>query len=65
MPGGADPCAVLSDAEFTAYEEATQSDKSEGESMGVSGTPTIFVNGEPVEGGYAAETIASAIDDAL
>ncbi|GAA0718465.1 protein-disulfide isomerase [Halorubrum trapanicum] len=62
---GADPCAVLSDAEFTAYEEATQSDKSEGESMGVSGTPTIFVNGSPVEGGYAAETVASAIDAEL
>lgn len=65
MPGGADPCAVLSDAEFTAYEESTQSDKSEGESMGVTGTPTIFVNGSPVEGGYAAETIASAIDAEL
>ncbi|TKX74773.1 DsbA family protein [Halorubrum sp. GN11_10-6_MGM] len=62
---GADPCAVLADAEFSAYEETTQSDRSEGESMGVSGTPTIFVNGSPVEGGYAAETIAAAIDDAL
>lgn len=64
MPGGADPCAVLADAEFTAYEEATQSDKSEGESMGVSGTPTIFVNGEAVNT-YEAETIAAAIDEAL
>ena len=62
---GADPCAVLSDAEFTAYEEAAQSDKSEGESMGVSGTPTIFVNGSPVEEGYAAESIAAAIDAEL
>ncbi|RLM64107.1 thioredoxin domain-containing protein [Halorubrum sp. Atlit-26R] len=62
---GADPCAVLADAEFSAYEEASMSDRSEGDSMGVSGTPTIFVNGEPVQGGYGAETIAAAIDDAL
>ncbi|OSP10082.1 disulfide bond formation protein DsbA [Halorubrum ezzemoulense DSM 17463] len=62
---GADPCAVLSDAEFSTYEAATQDDRSEGSSMGVEGTPTIFVNGEPVEGGYAAETVAAAIDAEL
>ena len=62
---GADPCAVLADAEFSAYEESTQSDRSEGESMGVEGTPTIFVNGDPVQGGYAAATIAAAIDAEL
>ncbi|WP_123622402.1 thioredoxin domain-containing protein [Halorubrum sp. CSM-61] len=64
MPAGADTCAVLADAEFSAYEESIQNDKSEGESMGVSGTPTIFVNGEAVAD-YQAETIAAAIDEAL
>ena len=62
---GGDPCAAIADAQFTAYEEASMSDRSEGESMGVSGTPTIFVNGEPVEEGYAAESIAAAIDSEL
>jgi len=61
---GADPCAAIADAQFAAYEEASMSDRSEGESMGVSGTPTIFVDGEPVDT-YEAETIAAAIDEAL
>ncbi|WP_050032862.1 thioredoxin domain-containing protein [Halorubrum halophilum] len=61
---GADPCAAIADAEFAAYEEASMNDRSEGESMGVSGTPTIFVDGEAVED-YRAETIATAIDDVL
>ncbi|MFO8115232.1 MAG: thioredoxin domain-containing protein [Halorubrum sp.] len=61
---GADPCVAIADAQFAAYEEASTSDKSEGESMGVSGTPTIFVDGEPVDT-YEAETIAAAIDEAL
>lgn len=62
---GADPCAAIADAQFSAYEEASMSDRSEGESMGVSGTPAIFVDGEPVEEGYAAESIAAAIDSQL
>jgi protein-disulfide isomerase len=32
--------------------------------MGVEGTPTIFVNGEPVDT-YEASTVAAAIDAAL
>ncbi|WP_423997185.1 DsbA family protein [Halorubrum trapanicum] len=59
---GADPCAVLSDARFAAFGEASADDKSEGTSMGVEGTPTIFVNGSPVEDGYGARSIAAAID---
>ena len=61
---GADPCAAIADAQFTAYEEASASDKSEGESMGVNSTPTIFVDGEAVDD-YRTETIAAAIDEAL
>ncbi len=61
---GADPCAAIADAQFAAYEEASMSDRSEGQSMGVQGTPTIFVDGEAVEG-YDAAAIAAAIDSAL
>jgi len=57
-------CAAIADAQFSAYEEASMSDRSEGESMGLAGTPTIFVNGEAVAD-YQAETIAAAIDEAL
>lgn len=61
---GADPCAAIADAQFSAYEDASMSDRDEGESMGVSGTPTIFVNGEPVDG-YDSGTIIDAIESAL
>ncbi|MFW6000615.1 MAG: DsbA family protein, partial [Halorubrum sp.] len=61
---GADPCDAIADAQFSAYEDASSSDKSEGESMGVPGTPTIFVDGEALDG-YEADTIAAAIDEAL
>ncbi|WP_144920943.1 DsbA family protein [Halorubrum salsamenti] len=61
---GADPCAAIADARFAAYGEASASDRSEGLSMGLEGTPTIFVNGEAVDG-YDADSIATAIDSAL
>jgi len=61
---GADPCAAIADAEFRAYEEATEGDRAEGISMEIGGTPAIFVNGEAVEG-YDADTIAAAIESAL
>lgn len=62
---GADPCAALADAQFATYEDAAMSDRDEGESMGVGGTPTIFVNGDPVEESYDAETVMAAIDAEL
>jgi len=62
---GADPCSVLADAEFATYEDPVQSDKSEGRSIGVEGTPAIFVNGDPVQGSYAAESVGEAIDAEL
>ena len=61
----ADPCAALADARFSAYEEASMSDKAEGEAMGVERTPEIFVNGTRIEGDNGANAIAAAIDDAL
>ena len=61
---GADPCAAIADARFAAYEEASMSDRDEGDSMGVGGTPTIFVDGEAVDG-YDSATIVDAIESAL
>ena len=61
---GADPCAAIADAQFAAYEDASMDDRDEGESMGVSGTPAIFVNGEAVES-YDSSTIVDAIESAL
>lgn len=61
---GVDPCAALSDAAYSAYEEALMADRDEGESMGVGGTPTVFVDGTAVDG-YDSSTVSAAIDDAL
>jgi protein-disulfide isomerase len=61
---GADPCAAIADTQFAAYEEALEGDRSEGVSMGLSATPTVFVNGEAVDGADA-DSIAAAIDEAL
>jgi protein-disulfide isomerase len=61
---GGDPCAAIADARFAAYGEASASDRSEGLSMGLEATPTIFVNGEAVDG-YSADAVAAAIESAL
>ncbi|OYR58111.1 DsbA family protein [Halorubrum halodurans] len=61
---GADPCAAIADAQFSTYEEASMDDREEGESMGLTGTPTIFVNGEAVDG-YESGAIIDAIESAL
>ena len=61
---GADPCLALADAQFSAYEEASMNDKEEGETMGVGGTPSIFVNGSLVDG-TSASAVMAAIDDVL
>ena len=59
---GADPCAAIADAEARSYEPALMSDREEGVSIGVEGTPTTFVNGEVVNSN--AEAIADAIESA-
>ena len=59
---GADPCAAIADAEDRSYEPALLSDREEGVSIGVQGTPTVFVNGEVVNSN--AEAIADAVEAA-
>ena len=39
--------------------------QAEGEKFGVTGTPTLFVNGEKLEGGYGLENVKKAIDAKL
>jgi protein-disulfide isomerase len=48
------------------YAEKVQNDMSDGTSVGITGTPAIFINGIPVPGGAVPfETIAKVIDDEL
>lgn len=59
---GADPDQVESDAESNEYRPTVDADRQAGRDMGVSSTPSVFVNGEAVTNSYQA--IASAIDSA-
>lgn len=60
---GADPCAAIADAEHESYATPIGEDRAEGESRGLSSTPTVYVNGDEVE--PSAEAISTAIDAVL
>lgn len=51
--------------ESGAYEDAIQSDFEEGMSVGVSGTPAFFVNGQFISGAQPYEVFQQAIEAAL
>ena len=59
----ADPDTVVSDTREERHRPVVESDQNAGREMGVSGTPTVFVNGEQVPAGY--DPIASAVRSAL
>lgn len=54
--------ACLDSGEFTAH---VQQDLQEGISFGVNGTPTIFVNGQPVEGAVSYEQLKLVVESLL
>lgn len=60
---GADGCRAIADAEYEPYEAVVSADRDEGESRGVSGTPTVFVDDQQVSPEF--DEIAAAIDDRL
>lgn len=59
---GADPDQVETDAESDEYRPTVNADRQSGRDMGVSATPSVFVDGEQVTNRYGA--IATAIDEA-
>lgn len=56
-------CNAIADAEFEPYESVVQADRAEGQQRGVSGTPTVFVDGQQV--GPDFDSIAAAIESRL
>ncbi len=47
------------------YKDTVQQDVSTGRSVGIQGTPTIFINGVPYEGQYTLEGFQAVINSAL
>lgn len=60
---GADPCEAIADARERSYEEVLMSDREEGEAMGLQATPTVYVNGDPVDADV--DELADAVSDAI
>ncbi|MFB6167498.1 MAG: DsbA family protein [Haloferacaceae archaeon] len=60
---GADPCAVQTDAANETYRPVLEADRERGAEMGVSGTPSTFVNGQSVS--PTVEGLRTAIERAL
>lgn len=47
------------------YSDKVQLETAQGRQKGVRGTPTLFVNGELIEGGAEYETLRAAVEKAL
>ncbi|MFB6093717.1 MAG: DsbA family protein [Halanaeroarchaeum sp.] len=60
---GADPTAVRRAAAKRLYRPVILADRRAGRNRGVTGTPTVFVNGTPTAN-YAWDTVRAAIEDA-
>lgn len=60
---GADPCEIQNDAANEVYRPVLEADRQRGRDLGVSGTPTVFVNGRQVNADVSA--MRSAIESAL
>lgn len=47
------------------FEDAVKQDFNDGQTAGVQGTPSFFINGQPLRGAQPYESFKQAIDDAL
>lgn len=61
----ADPDIVRTAAVESQYTDTVQADRSAGEERGVTGTPSVFVDGGSPLSGYGYGTVSGAIEDAL
>ena len=61
---GVDGCSVAAAAEQEPYRSVVEADRQGGRDRGVAGTPTVFVNGEALDG-YGWETVDAAIQAEL
>ena len=61
---GLDTQRFREDLEGARYDDAVQADFREGQDLGISGTPTFFINGEVLVGLQPLETFEEAIEEA-
>ena len=61
---GLDEGELTEALEARTYGDAVERDLDSGEEAGVAGTPSFFVNGEQVEGGFGYEALVAAIEAA-
>ncbi len=61
---GADRCRAITDAEFQTYEPVINADRAAGTDRGIEGTPTVLVEGEPIQPDQIPSTgaISTAIE---
>ncbi|RKD97768.1 thioredoxin domain-containing protein [Halopiger aswanensis] len=62
---GVDPSTVTEALEDDTYYPTLVADWEHGEAEGVEATPTVFVDGEPVDDSQDGESVVAAIEDAL
>lgn len=62
---GLDMAAFTQALDEHTYKEAVQADQTDGNIVGVQGTPTFFINGVPYRGQYSVDALQTAIDAAL
>jgi protein-disulfide isomerase len=62
---GLDEARFHADLEDPKLKAAIEADRQEGLNLGITGTPTFFVNGEKRVGGLSLETFQKVIDQAL
>ena len=62
---GLDTDKMKSDIDNEKYKQVIQQDMADGNALGINATPTLYVNGTQVQGGYDYNTIKAAIDSAL
>ncbi|GAB3666259.1 DsbA family protein [Halopiger thermotolerans] len=62
---GVDPSAVTTALEDDTYYPTLVADWERGDEKGVEATPTVFVDGEPVDDSQDEESIVAAIENAL
>ena len=62
---GLDISKFDSDRQSAAVKQTVQQDMADGNALGINATPTLYVNGTQVQGGYDYNTLKTAIDAAL